>query len=289
MRNEIAEALRSLTVNELLEARRLIDGLLVALENKPGSQRMPREDLANRRRFGRYSINLHVTYFRHGSRATAGPGGAPVQDAVVRDISRGGLRFFTNEELATGELLTVYLPGPLGVRKLFVEVSRTHKRGDQFECGASFVGLDRVFAAQRVEEERSQVVQVLVVCEPCTERQALTEILVNQGYVAHVANGVPEASSMLELHRCALVLATAPMLLAEDGRLLDELKAKEGDVLSIAVVSASDIDGAECERLRRCHDFLSEPDRAQEVRVVVGRTYRRLTAMRARQPEPGAS
>ena len=282
MRNDIAEALRSLTVDELLSARRLIDSLLAGLKQQARSQRMPSDDLSERRRFGRYSINLHVTYFRHSSQSTAGPGGEPVQDAVVRDISRGGLRFFSNEALAEGELLTVYLPGPLGVRKLFVEVTRTHKRSDQFECGASFVGLDRVFAAQRVEEERSEAVQVLIVCEPCTERQALTEILVKQGYVAHVANSVPEASSMLELHRCALVLASAPMLLAENARLLDELMTKEGDILSIAIVSASDIDGADFERLRQCHDFLSEPDKAQEVRVVVGRTYRRLTAMRQR-------
>ena len=94
---------------------------------------------------------------------------------------------------------------------------------------------------------------------------------------------------MLELHRCALVLATAPLLLAEDARLLDELRALEGDVLSIAIVSSSDIDGPEYERVRACHDFLSEPDRPQEIRVVVGRTYRRLAAMRARRPEAEAS
>ena len=280
MRADIAEALRGLTVDELLETRRYIDRLLARLEDEPGAQRPPAPDGHERRRFSRYSVNLQVTYFRHGS--TSNTGASPsVREAVVRDISRGGIRFFAADSLEPNELLTVYLPGALGVRKLFVEVERIERRGNQFECGASFVGLDRVFAAQKAEEERAET-PVLVVCEPFPERDTLLELLVKQGYTTHVASSVPEAANMLNLHRCSIVIAASPLLLDDGGTLLKELEARSGDVLSIAMISAYDIDGPIGERLRACHDFLSEPDRAQEVRVVVGRTYRRLTALRAR-------
>lgn len=281
VRDEIAEALRGLTVDELLETRRYIDRLLTRLQDEPGAQRPPAPDGHERRRFSRYSVNLQVTYFRHGSASNVSAG-ASVREAVVRDISRGGVRFFSADPLEPNELLTVYLPGALGVRKLFVEVMRVERRGNQFECGASFVGLDRVFAAQKAEDERAET-PVLVACEPCPERDTLLELLVKQGYTTHVASSVPEASSMLNLHRCSLVIAASPLLLAEGGALLKELESRAGEVLSIAMVSAYEIDGPTGERLRACHDFLSEPDRAQEVRVVVGRTYRRLTALQARK------
>jgi len=288
VRQDLAEALRSLSVEELLEARRYIDRLIEELADQPGAQRGAAPSGSEKRRFGRYSVSLQVTYFRHSTKSTVGPG-APVRDAVVRDISRGGVRFFANEALEPNELLTIYLPGALGVRKLFVEVRRVERRGDQYECGASFVGLDRVFEAQKAEEERGEAVQVLVVCEPCPERDTVTELLVKQGYTAHVANAVPEAVAMLNLHSCALVIAAAPLLLASGGELLKELEKRADEVLSIAMVSASDIDGPTGEGLRACHDFIAEPDRAQEVRVVVGRTYRRLTALRARQAASDAT
>jgi len=280
LRDAIAEALRGLSVDELLETRRYIDRLLTRLQDEPGAQRPPAPDGHERRRFSRYSVNLQVTYFRHSSASNVSAGPS-VREAVVRDISRGGIRFFAADSLEPNELLTVYLPGALGVRKLFVEVTRVERRGNQFQCGASFVGLDRVFAAQKAEEERAET-PVLVVCEPCPERDTLLELLVKQGYTTHVASTVPEASSMLNLHSCSIVIASSPLLLAEGGTLLKELEAKGDGILSIALVSAYEIDGPTGERLRACHDFLSEPDRAQEVRVVVGRTYRRLTALRAR-------
>ena len=288
MRDDLANALRSLSVEELLEARRYIDRLLEDLASRPGAQRPAPQGVSERRRFDRYSVNLQVTYFRHSAKSTIGPG-APVRDAVVRDISRGGMRFFASEALEPSELLTVYLPGALGVRRLFVEVRRAERRGSQYECATSFVGLDRVLEAQKAEEERGEAVQVLVVCEPCPERDTLIDLLVKQGYTAHVANGVPEAMGMLTLHRCSLALAAAPLLLAEGGELLQALERRSSDVLTIAIVSTSDVDGPASERLRACHDFISEPERAQEVRVVVGRTYRRLTALRARQASSAAT
>lgn len=289
MREELAQALRSLSVEELLEARRYIDRLLDELSRRPGAQRPgPPQGAAERRRFDRYSVSVPIGYFRHSATSTMGTD-APVREAVVRDISRGGLRFFATEALEPNELLTVYLPGALGVRRLFVEVRRVERRGAQYECGCSFVGLDRVLEAQEAEEERGETVQVLVVWEPCTERDALIDLLVKQGYSTHVANAVPEAAGMLNLHRCSLVLAAAPLLLAEGGELLKELERRSEDVLSIALIRASDVDGPTGERLSGCHDFISEPDRPQEVRVIVGRTYRRLTAMRARQTGSAAT
>ena len=98
VRDEIAEALRGLTVDELLETRRYIDRLLTRLQDDPGAQRPPAPDGHERRRFSRYSVNLQVTYFRHASASNvrAGPS---VRDAVVRDISRGGIRFFAADPL----------------------------------------------------------------------------------------------------------------------------------------------------------------------------------------------
>lgn len=289
MREDLAQALQGLSADELLEARRYIDRLLDELSSRPGAQRPgPLPGASERRRFDRYSVNLTITYFRHSAKSKMGAA-PPVREAVVRDISRGGLRFFATEAVEPNELLTVYLPGALGVRRLFVEVRRVERRGGQYECGCSFVGLDRVLAAQETVEKRGEAVHVLVVCEPCSERDALVDLLVKQGYSVHVANAVPEAAGVLNVHRCALVLAAAPLLLADGGRLLKELERRSEDVLSIALVKACDIDGPMGERLGSCHDFICEPSRSQEVRVVVGRTYRRLTALRARRAGSAAT
>ena len=282
MRKELEEALRSLSIEELLEARRLIDGLLTQLERASGPAHPPPGG-AEKRRLPRFAVNLAVTYFRHRAGSEGVPASSAVQEAVVRDISRSGVRFFTGERIEADEILTFYLPGPMGVRKLFVDVTRSEPRGKQFECGASFVGLDRVLAAQRTEEQRTEVAQVLVIGEPCPERDALGNLLLRQGYAVHMANSVPDALAMLSWRRCRIVLAAGPLLLAEEGRLAKELKALRGEVLSIALVSASDLDGPDGEALRACHDFISEPDRAQEVRVVLGRTFRRLAAALARE------
>jgi len=239
VREEVEGILRSLTVDELLEARRLVETVLSRLEATGRGAPLAPEGIGDRRHFSRYLVSIPVTYFRHGGAQSKEPGGLAAQDGVVRDISRNGIRFFTNERLEPNEVLTLYLPGPLGVRKLFVETMRVERRGQQYECGASFVGLDRVFAAQRAEEQRSEVARVLVVCEPCPEREALSDLLVKQGYTAHMANTVPEALAMLELHRCTLVVASAPMLLAEDERLLKHLDERRGDVLSAGRAGAT--------------------------------------------------
>ena len=97
------------------------------------------------------------------------------------------------------------------------------------------------------------------------------------------ASSVPDAVAALATQAPGIVLAAGPLLVAEGSRLLRELQARADEVLSIALASPSDLDGPEAQALRACHDFIAEPDRAQEVRVVVGRTYRRLTAQRARR------
>jgi len=281
VRKELEEALESLTPDELLEARRYIDQLLATLEQSDGLARGVREEAVEQRAFERYSINLAVTYFRHGV-ASEGRGGAVVQDAVVRDIARGGVRFFTKDTLERGDLLTFYLPAQLGVRKLFVEVRWVKPRDGQLECGAAFVGLDRVFAAQKAELKRSEAVRMLVVCEPCAERDALADLLVKQGYQVDMANSVPEAVELLGRFRCALLLASAHMLKAEGVELLRAAEARKGEALSIALAEASELDSPENAALRRCHDYITQLDHPQEVRLIVARACQRLAAAQAR-------
>jgi hypothetical protein len=283
VREDLATALRGLSADELLGARRYVERLLEELASRPGARRSPPSGVAERRRFDRYSVDLRATYLCHSTSADERPGG-PRREAVVRDISRGGLRFFAHEALEPGELLTIHLPGPLGVRKLVAEVLRVERRGSQYQCAAAFVDLDRIVAARQGGEARAEAVRVLVAWEPCPERDALTDLLVKQGYTAHVANGVPEVLRVLALHRRVLVLASAPLLLADGGALLRELEGRAADVVSVAIATISELDGPGGPRLRACHDFLCEPDRPQEVRVVVGRACRRLLARRGRQP-----
>lgn len=285
MRKEVEEALRSLTAEELEHARRYIEHLLAKLQGSGALARKLPEGAADRRQFERYALNLPATYFRHAV-ARERPGAVEAQDALVRDIARGGVRFFANEALAPGEVLTLYMPRALGVRKLFIEVRWAERRGGQFECGASFVGLDRVFAAQKVEEQRSEAAQMLLVCAPGPERDGLRGLLVKQGYSVNIANGVPEACAALETLPSAVVLARGPMLLAEDARLLKAVEARRGAALSIALVPTSELDDPANAPLRGCSDFIADPTHAQEVRPVVARTCRRLAAAQGRRQAP---
>ncbi|MFP4055832.1 MAG: PilZ domain-containing protein [Candidatus Brocadiia bacterium] len=278
MRQAIEEVLRSLSVEELREARRTIDELL-ARRAGPARPQPRGWGGPDRRAFERHPIDLEVSFLRHRPGGPGRRGEQGLHRAMVRDISRGGLRLFTRAGLEPGEVLTVYLPGSLGERRVFVEVARAERRGDQWECGASFVGLDRVLASHRPEEE-GRLAQVCVACEPGPERERLTGLLVKQGYTVYVANSVPEAVSLVGAHGCSLVLAAAPLLVAEGGRLVAELAARRQRVVTIALASASALEGPGGEALRACDDYIAEPQRPDEVGLVVGRCYRRLVAAR---------
>ena len=282
MDHSVEEVLNELTAEELLEARRLIDRLLEELRQQGGLARPAPEGMSEARQFERYSVNLQVTYFRHAAAQEKG-GAAAVQDALVRDIARGGIRFFTAEILEPTEVLTFYLPRPLGIRKLFVEVRWVERRGGQFECGARFVGLDRVFAAQRTEERRSEAVQIILASEPSAELESLEKLIVQHGYSAYRANSVPEALAALDAHPRSILLGSAPLLLAEDARLIQAVEEGGGSILSVVVATPSELDDPQIAPRRRCHDYIVEPDHAHEVRVVVARVYRRLAAAEGAQ------
>ena len=285
MRKEMEDFLNGLGPDELVQARRYIDRLLTTLQQTPGLVRPAPEGAPEHRRFERYEVNLPITYFRH-SAARRPQGSVTAQEGLVRDIARGGVRFFANELLEPGEVLTLYLPRPVGVRKLFVEVRWAERRGGQIECGASFVGLDRVFAAQRTEERRSETVQLLVACEPCPEREALESLLVKNGYMVHMANSVPEACSALAEMDSAVLLAGAAMLVSEDERLLKAVEGLDGKVVSVALISASELDDPALAALRRCHDYIADTEHTQEVRLIIGRNAGRLLAAQARRAAP---
>jgi len=272
MRDEVEDALRSLSVEELLEAQRLVDSMLAGLVRLGRTLHHTPQGVSERRRYPRYPVNLQTTY----TRERVCPGGAPAetafQGAVVRDISRGGVRFFTGERVEVGEILTFYLPGESGVRKLFVEVMRVTPRGEQFECGGAFVGLDRVLVARRTQGQKAETPEVLVVAQSDPERDALVNLLLRQGYGVDLANSAQEALRKLTKHGYRIVLAAGSLLLATKGRLLDELRALKGDFRIIAIASASELEGPDGQALRTCDDFICEPERAQEVQAVLGRT-----------------
>jgi hypothetical protein len=285
MRKELEEFLNGLGPDELVQARRYIERLLTTLQQTPGLVRPAPEGAPEHRQSERYEVNLPITYFRHAA-ARRPHGTVTAQEGLVRDIARGGVRFFAAESLEPDEVLTLYLPRPVGVRKLFVEVRWAERRGGQIECGAAFVGLDRVFAAQKAEERRSEAVRLLLACEPCPERDALQSLVVKNGYTVHMANSVPEACSELEKTESTMLLASAAMLVSEGERLLKAAEGLAGKVLSIALVSASELDDPALAALRRCHDYIADTEHAQEVRLIIGRNAGRLLAAQARRAAP---
>ena len=143
-----------------------------------------------------------------------------------------------------------------------------------------------MFAAQKTEERRSQAVQLLLACEPCPEREALESLLIKNGYTVYMANSVPEACSAIEKMDSAVLLASAAMLVGEDERLLKAAEGLGGKVVSIALVSASELDDPALATLRRCHDYIADTEHAQEVRLIIGRNAGRLLASQARRATP---
>lgn len=278
MRAQVEDALRSLTIGELVEARRFIDGLLTQLQDS--GEAAPGQPPAGleRRRFGRYALDLSVTYVRHRTSGASRLPRLDLGEATVQDISRGGIGFATAEPLEVDEVLTVYLPGPMGVRKLYIEVLHVQLRGSRYECGAAFVGLDRVLAVQRTEPEVDDDVLVVLACEPGAEWDALANLLAKSGYSVRPAKSVPEACSMLAECAGCLLVATAPMMLAEGSKLLNASAARPNEVLSIVIISTSEVDRPENTALASCADFIADPTHAREVAVVVDRTYYRLAA-----------
>lgn len=273
MKAELREALRQLAEDELLEVRDYVDRLLAALRASGASPQGNRA-AQEKRRFERYSLDFPVNYLPH-SAARRHRGQAPLRQAVARDISRSGVRLLCREALRAGERLSLYLPRATGTRKVLAQVTWCRRVEEGFECGARFLGFERLLAER---PSGPQGCQVVVACEPGPQRAALRDLLVKDGYYVVMANGVPEVVADIAKGEPLILVASPAALLADEERLLRACEEARDTVVTIAIAPACEPEALPDTLLARCHDHISDPQRPEEVLMVVERAWRRLAA-----------
>lgn len=239
MHQGLERLLDSLTTGELLEARRHVANLLTArqIEGR-GAVHQPPPGATEQRRFDRYVLDVPMSYVRHADEGAGHPDNVTPREALLKDISCGGIGFSTDAALAPHEFLTVYLAVPDGVRKLIVEVLRSIAGDGRYQCGAEFVGVDRFLDAHAIESQQADLPKVLVVDRPGEARDALVAFLTRRNCFPLVAASVAEARALLLRHEVELVLGEARLLLGKDAVLLRELATADG-VISVVMTVIS--------------------------------------------------
>ena len=103
-----------------------------------------------RRRHRRHECFFRATFIRHCLPEDKDSPNSCILDAVVKDISQGGIKMHIATALEIDEVLTVFLKSEVRVEKrVFVKVVRCVDHWDHFEIGSMFVEQQDVLAAQR--------------------------------------------------------------------------------------------------------------------------------------------
>jgi hypothetical protein len=147
---KLKEALDTLPTDQLQEfveyAQRLIEK-----RSNPGPEEAKNARAGSfDRTHERFDCTFQATFIRHMAPPHQTTGKMNLYEAIVKDISQGGLCMYTETQLESGEVLTIFLKSDARVeKKLFVEVRYTENVGPHFKVGAKFVPQTAVIAAER--------------------------------------------------------------------------------------------------------------------------------------------
>jgi hypothetical protein len=146
----LKEALDTLPTDQLQELVEYAQRLLAKRPNPVPEEAKDTRAGSFDRTHERFDCTFQATFIRHMAPHDQTTGKTNLCEAIVKDISQGGLCMYTQTPLEAGEVLTLFLKSDARVeKKLFVEVRYTENVGPHFKVGAKFVPQTAVIAAER--------------------------------------------------------------------------------------------------------------------------------------------
>ena len=166
---------------------------------------------------------------------------------TIKDISKRGLRFITNQSFMPSDILVVTFQLPHTKvsgrvyknpqKKVYVEIGRVAEfptpTGLKYDIGAQSIESERVVELAKEEENRTLVnkrlaikgeTRILVVSIKETLSKRLEEILLKQGYVVCKANQKQQAIALLRKNKFDIVISDVDTAKINEFELLKDTK-----------------------------------------------------------------
>ena len=166
---------------------------------------------------------------------------------IIKDISKRGLRFITNQSFMPSDILVVTFQLPPTMvsghvyknpqKKVYVEIRRVAEfpapTGLKYDIGAQSIESERVVELAKEEENRTLInkrlaikgeTRILVVSIKGALSKRLEEILLKQGYVVCKANQKQQAIALLRKNKFDIVVSDIDTAKINEFELLKDIK-----------------------------------------------------------------
>ncbi|MBI2469873.1 MAG: response regulator [Planctomycetes bacterium] len=248
------EPLLKLPLDELKKAQCFVTDLIQTLETLHKSTEdpiviFPPEDILKieeRRRDKRFDMELEGVCSIVKKQESEVSKDVPI---IIKDISKRGLRFITNQSLMPSDILVVTFQLPPTMvsghvyknpqKKVYVEIRRVAEfpspAGLKYDIGAQSIESERVVELAKEEENRALVnkrlaikgeTRVLVVSIKEAQSKRLEEILSKQGYVVCKANQKQQAIALLRKNKFDIVISDIDTAKINEFELLKDIKTE---------------------------------------------------------------
>ncbi|MBM2835463.1 MAG: rssB [Candidatus Brocadiaceae bacterium] len=246
------EPLLKLPLDELKKAQCFVTDLIQTLETlhttteEPIVIFPPEEPIKidERRKDKRFDMELEGVCFVVKKQESEVSKDAPI---TIKDISKRGLRFITNQSFMPSDILVVTFQLPPTMvsghvyknpqKKVYVEIRRVAEfptpTGLKYDIGAQSIESERVIALQKEEENRVLLnkrlaikgeTRILVVSIKEALSKRLEEILLKQGYVVCKANQKQPAIALLRKNKFDIVISDIDTAKINEFELLKDTK-----------------------------------------------------------------
>ena len=262
------EPLLKLPLDELKKAQNFIADLVQTLETLQKSEQesvviFPSEEplkIEERRRDKRFDMEIEgvCSVVKKDESEIL-----PEIPITIKDISKHGMRFITNQSLTPSDILivTFHLPSTMASgqlyknlqKKVYVEIRRTIEiptpAGTKYDIGALSIESQRVIELQKEEENRVLLnkqlalkgdIKILIVSIKESQSKYLEEILVRQGYLAYKSNQKQQAIALLRKNKCNIVVTDIDTAKINEFELLQDIKQEFPDIGLIVEIDTFD-------------------------------------------------
>ena len=246
------EPLLKLPFDELKKAQCFVTDLIQTLETLHTTTEepiviFPPEEpikIEERRRDKRFDMELEGVCSVVKKQESEAPKDAPI---TIKDISKRGLRFITNQSFMPSDILVVTFQLPPTMvsghvyknpqKKVYVEIRRVAEfpapTGLKYDIGAQSIESEKVVELAKEEENRTLInkrlaikgeTRILVVSIKEALSKRLEEILLKQGYVVCKANQKQQAIALLRKNKFDIVVSDIDTAKINEFELLKDIK-----------------------------------------------------------------
>ncbi len=246
------EPLLKLPLDELKKAQCFVTDLIQTLETLHTKTEetiviFPPEDpikIEERRRDKRFDMEIEGVCFLVKKQESEVSKESPI---IIKDISKRGLRFITNQSFMPSDVLVVtfQLPSKMVAgaiyknpqKKVYVEIRRISEfptpAGVKYDVGTQSIESERVIELAKEEENQAQVnkrlalkgdIRILIASIKETQAKRLEEFLLKQEYVVHKVSQKQQAIALLRKNKFDIVVSDIDTAKINEFELLKDIK-----------------------------------------------------------------